>query len=82
MSSIATLVIGPSGHGKSTSARNLDPSETVIISVTGKPLPFPKAREYSRENKNYFITKSASKIIKILDKLKGADHVKNIVIDD
>jgi ABC-type dipeptide/oligopeptide/nickel transport system ATPase component len=34
------LIIGESGVGKSTSIRNLDPKETFIINVLGKPMPF------------------------------------------
>jgi len=36
------MIGGDSGHGKSTSMRNLDPKETFIIQVIPKPLPFPK----------------------------------------
>lgn len=38
--SIATLVLGSSGSGKSTSLRNLDPSKTLLIQCIKKPLPF------------------------------------------
>lgn len=37
------LVIGQSGSGKTTAARNLDPSTTAIICTDDKPLPFPGA---------------------------------------
>lgn len=33
-------LVGTSGSGKSTSIRNLNPSETFIINVASKPLPF------------------------------------------
>jgi ABC-type oligopeptide transport system ATPase subunit len=36
----SVLVIAESGSGKSTSIRNLDPKETVIINIANKPLPF------------------------------------------
>lgn len=39
--SIAVLVIGESGTGKSASLRNLDPTQTLLIQTTRKPLPFP-----------------------------------------
>ena len=38
--SIATLVLGNSGSGKSTSLRNLDPAKTLTIQCIKKPLPF------------------------------------------
>lgn len=38
--SIATLVIGESGTGKSTSLRNLPPERTFLIQAVEKPLPF------------------------------------------
>lgn len=38
--SIATLVLGNSGTGKSTSLRNLNPATTLLIQCIKKPLPF------------------------------------------
>lgn len=38
--SIATMIIGESGTGKSTSLRNLDPNQTLLIQAVRKPLPF------------------------------------------
>jgi hypothetical protein len=38
--SIATLILGNSGSGKSTSLRNLDPTNTLLIQCIKKPLPF------------------------------------------
>ena len=37
---IPVLIIGKSGSGKSASMMNLNPKETALISVLGKPLPF------------------------------------------
>lgn len=37
---IPILIIGKSGSGKSASLRNLDPTETALVNVLGKPLPF------------------------------------------
>lgn len=38
--SIACMIIGESGTGKSTSLRNLDPNNTLLIQAVKKPLPF------------------------------------------
>lgn len=38
--SIATLIIGESGSGKSASIKNLDPEKTLLIQSVKKPLPF------------------------------------------
>lgn len=38
--SIATLIIGESGTGKSCSLRNLDPKKCLLIQSIRKPLPF------------------------------------------
>ena len=38
--SYATLIIGESGSGKTTSCRNFDESEVLMIQVMQKPLPF------------------------------------------
>ncbi|RKQ97109.1 AAA domain-containing protein [Kushneria sinocarnis] len=38
--SIATLVLGQSGTGKTASLRNLEPSKTALIKAVEKPLPF------------------------------------------
>ena len=38
--SIATLILGESGTGKSTSLRNLNPDNVLLIQAVRKPLPF------------------------------------------
>lgn len=38
--SIATMIIGESGTGKSASLRNLNPDDTLLIQAVKKPLPF------------------------------------------
>jgi hypothetical protein len=41
--STATMILGPSGYGKTTSLRYLDPSKTLLIQCIRKPLPFRSA---------------------------------------
>lgn len=41
--SIATMVLGESGTGKTTSLRNLDPARVLLIQTIKKPLPFRAA---------------------------------------
>ena len=40
MAAETLCILGESGHGKSTSLRNLNPEETFIIATVPKPLPF------------------------------------------
>lgn len=81
--SIATLILGKSGTGKSTSMRNLDPTNTALIQVIRKPLPFRSAnwKRYNKETEpqgNVFVTENWASIIKIM---RGTKR-KVIVIDD
>jgi ABC-type dipeptide/oligopeptide/nickel transport system ATPase component len=83
------LIIGESGSGKSTSIRNLNHLETVIINVLDKPLPFKGFKKNyiktATEDKkvNYFATDEANKIKQAIDKVnQSRPEVKNIIIDD
>lgn len=82
------LVLGESGTGKSTSIRNLDPKETCIINVVGKPLPFKGWKSgYTMMNKenpegNMVATDKADKIIKCLQHFAARDTVHHIIVDD
>lgn len=80
--STATLVIGQSGTGKSSSLRNLDPAQTLLIQVVKKPLPFRATgwSYLSKENPrgNMFVTDDAGRIVDILHKTQR----KTVVIDD
>ena len=80
--SIATLILGESGTGKSTSMRNLNPADTLLIQVLAKPLPF-KAKGWKLATKDnptgsIFVTDQTDTIIKAMKKTTK----KIIVIDD
>lgn len=80
--SIATIILGESGTGKTTSLRNLNPAETLLIQVVKKPLPFRAAgwSYLSSENKagNILVSDRWGKIISYCQKTQR----KVIVIDD
>lgn len=80
--SIATLVLGASGTGKSTSLRNLDPAKTLIIQCIKKPLPFRatgwKVRINLKAEGNVIQTSDPLLIEKIL---RTSPH-EVVVIDD
>lgn len=86
------LIIGDSGTGKSTSIRNLTPSETFVINVLDKPLPFKGARANyvklegsgkEHNSGNYYASDSYEAIKRILNHINGIrSDIKNIVIDD
>jgi len=77
-------IVGPTGTGKSTSIKHLDPKETYIINVAKKELPFKGAEKlYNRENRNYDEIDDANFISQRLRKLSNdAPHIKNIIIED
>jgi len=77
--SISALILGESGTGKSTSLRNLDPAQTLLIQSIRKPLPF-RSSDWKpvKEGGNIIVTDQAADIIKAMR--KTARQV--IVIDD
>lgn len=77
-------IVGPTSTGKSTSIQSLDPTETYIISVAGKELPFKGSNKvYNAENKNYAVLEVANEITDKIKKIaEKAPHIKTIVIDD
>lgn len=80
--SIATLLLGNSGSGKSTSMRNLDPSKTLLIQCIKKPLPFRaagwKTRLSLKSDGNVIQTSEPALIEKLM---RNSPH-EIVVIDD
>lgn len=78
--SIATLILGESGTGKSTSLRNLDPEHTLLIQSIRKPLPFRSSdwRPISNSGGNIIVSDQSAKIIDAMRRTKR----EVIVIDD
>jgi len=50
--SIATLILGESGTGKTASLRNMNPSEVLLIQIVKKPMPFRGWSYLTKENKD------------------------------
>jgi hypothetical protein len=78
------MILGPSGTGKSTSIKGLDPKETVVLNVLRKRLPFKGSNNiYNAENKNLFPIDDYTQIVNLLETInKKAPHVKNVIIED
>jgi len=78
--SIATLILGQSGTGKSTSMRNLNPADVLLIQAIKKPLPFRSAgwQPLTKEGGNVYVCDKAENICKIIEKTQKSI----IVIDD
>jgi hypothetical protein len=80
--SVATLILGNSGSGKSTSLRNLDPTKTLLIQCIKKPLPFRatgwKTRISLKSDGNVIQTSDPTVIEKIM---RQSPH-EIVVIDD
>ena len=76
------FLVGKSGMGKSTSLRNLNPEETVIINTDQKALPFRHfSAKYSEEKRNYRKTSDINIVISTLQKVNTLPHVKTVIID-
>lgn len=81
--SISTLILGPSGSGKSASMRNLDPANTLLIQSVPKPLPFrssawKKFHKETAKDGNVFTTDHWESIIQLATKTGR----KIVVVDD
>ena len=77
---ITSLIMGESGTGKSTSLRNFDPAQTLLIQAVKKPLPFrsPDWKPVTTEGGNIFVTDNSAKIVAAMQRTKR----DIIVIDD
>lgn len=83
------LIVGSSGTGKSTSVRNLNPEETFLINVQGKPLPFV-SKGYVKcapgeppAKGNIYVTDRVKTIKDIISYIStNRPEIKSIVIDD
>ena len=80
--SIATLVLGSSGSGKSTSLRNLDPAHTILVQCIKKPLPFKatgwKVRQSLKDEGNIIQTDDPA----LIEKIMRQSRHDVVVIDD
>lgn len=90
------LVLAKSGFGKTFSIGSipelnhigLDPKETYIVSITSKPLTFPKSRELYKiaepkkiNTGNRYITSNAEEVSTVIEQLLKSPF-KNILVDD
>lgn len=80
--SVAVMVLGESGTGKTTALRNMDPKETLLIQTTRKPLPFRSTnwKYFGKDSPtgNVFVADTADRIITLMRKTSR----KIIVLDD
>jgi hypothetical protein len=77
------LILGNSGAGKTTSLRNLNPAETLIINSDKKSLSWRGwKKKYNAENKNYIVCSDAHKIQGYLRHVnEKMPNIKVVVID-
>lgn len=90
MAAETILILGESGHGKTSSLRNLDPTSTFIISTTSKPLPwrgwkkmYKKFDPKTNIEGNWYQTSKSSNVMTIIKYINNKmPHIKNIILDD
>jgi len=76
------FLVGKSGMGKSSSLRNLNEEETVIINTDQKALPFKRFSErYNEEKGNYLKTSDISKIMDKIKEVHKDKKIKTLIID-
>lgn len=81
----ATLILGESGTGKSTSLRNLNPQEVILVRPVGKPLPF-KSKEWkawdTKAKQGTVVTTDRWDTIKTVIQAAHGYGKRIVVIDD
>lgn len=80
--SIATMILGQSGTGKSASLRNLDPDNTLLIQTISKPLPFKATHWKHHIDKEHPGSIFVSDIAKVICEVMKRTSKEIIVIDD
>lgn len=86
----SVLYIGPSGGGKTSSVRTLEPKTTFIFNALGKELPWKgSAKQYTYWDKdknpdgNMVKTSHATTVLRWLTHIsEKMPHIKDVVIDD
>ena len=70
------IIVGPSGSGKSSSIRNLQPERTAVINTERKQLPFRNAKDFMNVP-----IKSVAEFHAALDKAMSSDKVDTIIVE-
>lgn len=80
--SIASMILGESGTGKSTSLRNFDPARVLLIQAVSKPLPFRNHewKPATQENPqgSIYVTDNSQKIVTAMQRTKR----RIVILDD
>lgn len=72
-----TLILGPSGTGKSSSIRNLPKDTTIIFNTERKTLPFREGKDF----KLNFAIHNYPQFEKAFDKALKSDKITHIVVE-
>jgi len=80
------MIMGESGRGKTSSLRNLNPNEVILIQTAKKLLPFPRGREWKpwdaeRKSGQIIVSDNYLTMQKVIRKA-GRYGKKIVVVDD